>query len=286
MLCRNVLLALLSSVVMTASASAQECVREFIGLGPVQPTLTLPQWNAGLISASQIVRRAPNGTPSPTGKRIFLPIGMSNTAHVFGAFQPFAKPFLLPGTQLVNTAQSNQAAAQWADPGCSCWGVLLEKLVKVGTPAQVGAVFLMLTNAYPTLPPQQNATLFAQHVTAVLGHLRILFPNLHLVYLTSNYYGGYDVGQDKTPEPHGHDEHLTLQGLQDAAIADGRPWVTAASPVLWADGVRPRPWDGLTLECADISGDGVHLSSTGKAKYGRHLFDALRADPTTYGWLW
>lgn len=279
----RLLLCLLLLVPVTAQA--QDCYQPSLGLDPVQPTLTLAQREAGMTAAAQIVKRLPDGTPSSTGRIIYLPVGMSNTMHVFSAFQTVAKPFLRSGTRLINTAQSNQTAAEWADPACPCWAALLTKLAKIGTPAQVGAVFLMVTNAYPppAVPPSPavNATLYAQRITAILGHLRNLFPNLQIVYLSSNYYAAYLSGT-KTPEPHGHYEHLQLQALQDAST--GRPFVRALS--LWADGVIPRHGDQLTMLPTDLKSDRVHLSLLGKPKYGQHVFTVLRDDPMTYHWLW
>lgn len=271
-------------------AAAQDCFRDQTGLDPVLPTLTSPQWNAGLLAASQIVPRLGDGTPSGSGKVYVLAIGMSNTDRVWKGFSQVATAsgLLESHVKLINGAYSGKTAPNWADPTDDVWTRLITiKLANLGlTPAAVSAIFIMMTNGHPTLPPGENATLFAERMHAIRANLDAKgFTNRTIDYLASNYYGGYDVGQDKTPEPHDYYEGLMLQTIQDEAA--GPVWASAVPGYHWADGVRPRPWDGLTLLCADVDPDGVHLNKLiGQPKYGQRLFDALRADPTTYPWLW
>lgn len=277
-----------------ALVSGQECFRDSIGLDPVQPTLTQAQWNAGLNAAAQIVPRLTNGTPSASGKVVLLFLGYSNTELVGKGFIWAVNTFggVRSTVKIVNAGISGQTAEKWANPNHDAWSRLATKLANAGvTPAQVGATFIMGTEGTKLVDSQANAAQFAQHMRQIRANLTAKgFTNRKIDYLSSNFYGGYDVGQDKSPEPHVYYEGLTLQGLQDESNA---VWASAASTYQWADGVRPRPWDGLTLLCpADVKLDGVHLKyelnqpTIGALKYGRWLYDNLRADPTTYGWFW
>lgn len=277
-------------LVMNTAAAGQDCGRDQIGLDPVRPSLTTAQWNAGLSAASHIVPRLGNGAPSSSGKVYVLAIGMSNTGRVWKGFSAVANQsgVLHKNVKLINGAYAGKAASDWADPANDVWTRLIgTKLANLGvSPSAIAAVYIMVTNDHPTLAPAENAELFKARVRAIRQNLDAKgFTNRKIDYLAPNYYGGYDVGQDKTPEPHVYYEGLTMQALQDEAT--GPVWVSAVPGYQWADGVRPRPWDGLTLLCEDVDPDGVHLSKDiGVPKYGQRLFDALRADPTSYGWLW
>jgi hypothetical protein len=267
------------------AARRQNCANNSIGLNPVAVTRTPAQETAGITAASLITPRALNGTPSSNGKVVFLGVGMSNTSNVWNGFRAaMNNAGTAPSTlKWLDATMGGMGAPQWADPSCECWDNLDAKILKANSHAQVGAVFLMLVTPYPWQSPSVNAARYQADVEAVVGQLEDRLPNLKLVYLAGNYYGGYDYGQDKTPEPHGYYENLTLQAIQDSHT--GSSWVSASSSMLWTNGDTPR-WDGLLLQCpADVTDGGVHLSAIGKAKLGGWLYDSLMADPTTAGWF-
>lgn len=270
--------------IFAVSPSAQDCFRDAIGLPPVAITRTPAQLAAGLEAASRITPRALNGNPAENGKVVFLSVGMSNTSNVWNGFRSaMNQAGTAPSTlKWVDATKGGAGAPQWADPTCDCWTDLDAKLVKQNVSAkQVQAIFLMLVTPHPWQSPSVNAARYAQDVESILNQLEAQFPNLQIVYLAGNYYGGYDTNQDKTPEPHGYWENRELQGIQDSHAG---VWVSAATSMLWTDGATPR-WDGLTLLCSDTTDGGVHLNATGKAKMGGWLYDSLMSDPTTLGWL-
>lgn len=272
-------------MLLPSVAGAQDCFRSFIGFDPVPVSRSAAQQAMGQAAAERIVPRLGNGSPSPAGSVAFLSIGMSNTSLVWNGVRLALRnePRILPTLKWVNGAQGGQAADEWANPACPCWAKLDPILANKGeTRATTQAVFLMVTRKFTHQDPATNAFLFRQRVLQILDILTERFPHLQIVYLTSNYYGGYDEGQNKTPEPHDYFEGRELQEVQDSYA--GRLWVSSSSAYLWADGIRPR-WDGLTLLCSDVMDGGVHLSSAGKVKYGRWLLESFMADPTTAGWM-
>jgi len=279
----RLLVLILGFSVFVATPSAQDCFRTSIGLDPVAVTRTPAQESAGLTAASLIRPRALNGNPSSTGKVVFLGVGMSNTANVWNGFRSaMNQTGTAPNTlKWLDATMGGMGAPQWADPSCECWDNLDARVTNNNSHKQVQAIFLMLVTPYPWQSPSANAARYQADVVSVLGQLEARFPNLQIVYLAGNYYGGYDTKQDKTPEPHGYYENLTLQAIQDGYNG---AWVSAATSMPWTDGVMPR-WDGLNLLCSDTTNGGVHLNSAGKAKVGGWLYDSLMSDPTTLGWL-
>lgn len=273
-------------LLLAVPIQAQDCFRDAIGLDPVPITRSAAQLEAGLLAAAAITPRALNGTPASNGKVVFLGVGMSNTANVWNGFRTVLNQSGTAPSSLkwVDATQGGAGAPQWADPTCTCWTDLDAKLVKQKvSAAQVQAVFLMLTTPYPWQSPAANAVRYAQEVEAILVALEDRLPNLQIVYLAGNYYGGYDTNQDKTPEPHDYWENRELQEIQDTH--NGSAWVSAATTMLWTDGATPRAWDGLFLLCSDTTSGGVHLSSAGKTTFGGWLYDSLMSDPTTLGWM-
>lgn len=264
-----------------------DCLHNQIGLDPPIITRSAAQLTAGLAAAARIVPRLLNGTPQSTGQVVFASVGMSNTSNVWAGFRARLNQAGTAPASLkwFDGTKGGHGAPQWADPDDECWTEMTSQLTQRGfSSAQVQAIFMMLVTPFPDQTPEANAVRYQSDVLTILDLLEQRFPNLQIVYLSGNYYGGYDEGQNKTPEPHGYLENGTLQAIQDEY--SGRLWVSASSTMLWADGIRPRVWDGLTLLCpADVTNGGVHLSAVGKTKYGRWLYDALMADPTTAGWM-
>lgn len=191
-----------------AVVAAQDCFRDQIGLDPVLPTLTAAQWNAGLNAAAQIVPRLGNGTASTSGKVYVLAIGYSNTSRVFQGFMTAAQQsgVLRSNVKLLNGAISGKAAPEWANPNDSAWTRLIDtKLANQGlTPAAIGAMFVMMTNGFSGLSPAENTELYKSRMRQIRANLTAKgFTNRKIDYIASNYYGGYDVGQDKVPgAPH------------------------------------------------------------------------------------
>jgi hypothetical protein len=235
-------------------------------------------------AAAQIVPRSPTGDPDANGRIVLLTLGMSNTKQVSeGLRYVFRRETndLHPALTFVNGAQGGMAAAEWANPACQCWTTLSAILDKAAvTDAQVAAIFLMTTVKHPRVDAPTTAAQFAVYTRQILTLIEARFPHVAIVIPAANYYGGYDVGQDKTPEPHQWQQTTTLPDIQETW--SGRTVLAAWHP--WTDGDRVRD-DGLNLELADVTDGGVHLATSGKLKISRTLKAWLWAQPWTYGWL-
>ncbi len=282
---------------------------------------TMPSDHAadGLARAQSIQPLDVLGHPDPAGRVVLLSIGMSNTTQEFcsqGGLQPCnAWTFIGQATvdaevdhsrlALVNGARAGQTAMTWdsaSDPNYD--RVRDVDLAAQGlTEAQVQAAWVKVADANPTISlPDANAD--AYFLEAEIGDiaraLRVRYPNLQLVFLSSRIYAGY-ASSPLNPEPYAYESGFAVKWIVQAqidqiesgSIVDPRagdlddttvaPWLGwAAYP--WADGTNPR-CDGLIWEAADFESDGTHPSQSGEAKVGTMLLDFFKTDPRMRPWF-
>ncbi len=233
------------------------------------------------------------GQPSASGRFAFISIGMSNTTQEFSTFVPMAMsdPLRHPRLAIVDGAQGGMTAADWMNPGCSCWTTLASRLQQAGVaPAQVATAWVKLADRQPSTGFPAYARTLSTETAAVLRQLKTRFPNLRMAYLSSRIYAGYATST-LNPEPYAYESAFSVRwtiedqltgALPYAGPGAQAPWI-AWGPYLWADGLRPRS-DGLTWACSDLQSDGTHPSATGRQKVAQMLFDFVRTDATAREW--
>ena len=277
---------------------------------------------AGTARAAAIQPLDTEGNPDAAGRIVLLSVGMSHTTQEFcsaNGLQP-CNPWTFVGQALadagvnhttltfVNGARSGQTAPDWDDPSDPDYARVRDfDLGSVGlTEAQVQVVWLKVADAHPTTPtlpsPDADAFVLEEEMGNILRALRVHYPNLRCVFVSSRSYAGYAL-TDLNPEPYAYESGFAVKWLIQAqidqmanggAIVDPRagdlsyetavPWI-AWGPYLWADGTIPRS-DGLTWELADFeSGDGTHPSTAGETKVGTMLLDFFETDPFTARWF-
>lgn len=273
---------------------------------------------AGLARAAAVEPRDGTGAPAADGRIGLISIGMSNTTMEWCAvagldctawsFTGIAEAD--PAVEhehlvIVNGAASGQTAPTWTDPDASNYDWIRDVVLPVYgmTPAQVQVAWVKLANPNPTaeLPsPSADAFVLEDRLGDVLRALRVNYPNLQLVFLSSRIYAGYTT-YSLNPEPHAYEAGFAMKWVIDAQIQQMRglgtdatagdldyasgvaPWV-AWGPYLWADGLTPRS-DGLTWECSDLASDGVHPSNAGQAKVAELLLDFMLGSEFTAPWF-
>src|SRR3989442_190765 len=120
--------------------------------------------------------------------------------------------------------------------------------------------------------------------------MRLLYPNLRLMYVSSRIYGGY-ASVALAPEPFAYESGFAFKWLVEDQINGDpalsypgkAPWL-AWAPYLWADGLTPRS-DGLTWACSDFQSDGTHPSPSGEQKVANLLLSFFKTDPTATSWF-
>lgn len=251
-------------------------------------------FSAGLQLASAVTPLSSSGTPNASGRYALISVGMSNTTQEFQAFVPLAaaEPSKDPSLAIVDGAQGGQTAADWANPGCSCWTELDTRIREAGiTNAQVAVAWVKLANRQPSGEWPSATVQLKNDTVVVLRALAMRFPNLRLAYLSSRIYAGYAT-TSLNPEPYAYQGGFGMRWVIEDQLA-GRlpftgasrvaPWV-AWGPYLWADGLTPRS-DGLTWACNEFSDDGTHPTDAGRQKVAQRLLDFFRTDSTARQWF-
>jgi len=270
----------------------------------------------GLAASGAIVPRLADGTADPAGTDpesyyALVSIGLSNTTQAFQEFKRDADADLLkhPKLIVVDGAQLGKDANEWAKSTSSVWSTLNTRLTTATkpdgstvtlSPDQVGAAWVMLSNAFPSggFPSFARDDLKAD-LAQIARNLKIKFPNLKAVYLSSPPYGGYSGPADlKQPEPYPYESGFSVKWLIEDQINNvpgvtltEAPWLSWG-PYLWADGLFPRAdgqdWprsNGLTWMCGDYESDGGHPSALGEDKISQILLSFFKTDTTTAGWF-
>ena len=273
---------------------------------------------AGMSHATLIQSLDRNGNPSVSGKIVMVSVGMSNTTQEFCAAgnpapceswsfvgQATRDPAVNHTTLLlINGARGGQAAETWDSPAEANYDYVRDHdLTPAGvTEAQVQAAWLKVANPGPTSSlPAQNADAYrlVTQMGNILRAMKVHYPNLRIVYISSRIYAGYATST-LNPEPYAYESGLAVKWLVQAQIDQRRtaridlragdlndsvaPWI-AWGPYLWADGMNPRS-DGLTWARSDLeSGDGTHPAQTGEQKVGAMLLAFLKQEPTAGSWF-
>jgi hypothetical protein len=278
---------------------------------------------AGMVRVQNVQPLDLQGNPSPNGNIVLLSIGMSNTMQefcgeyvVYTECEPYSfiyKALADPAVDhaslnVINGARGSQVATDWVDPYHENYDFIRDSfLAPFGLgEEQVQIVWLKATNFLmgdPSLPADdaQAYTLMAT-LAEVARTLKIRYPNLQQVFLSSRIYAGYAT-RPLSPEPYAYETGFAVKWLIEAQIeqmASGggdfdslvgdlnyntvAPWL-AWGPYLWADGPTPRQGDGLVWLPEDFGDDGTHPSESGRAKVADMLLSFYKGSPYTRCWF-
>lgn len=272
---------------------------------------------AGSAAAARIQPLDANGKPSLGGRIVLLSIGMSNTTMEFcsGAF-PTCATFSFIGQAradaavdhttlvIVDGARGGQAANSWTSPTMVQFDSAKGRLTRAGvTEAQVQVAWIKQANIQPqeALPDTgADAYTLERELGDIVRALKVRYPNLRQVFLSSRIYGGYATSA-LNPEPYAYEGGFSVKWLVEAQIAqmqnggtvrDARagdlnysrtPWL-AWGPYLWANGMKARS-DGLTYAQQDFGTDGTHPNQSADQKVGKLLLDFFKTSPFTKCWF-
>jgi hypothetical protein len=259
------------------------------------------------------------GRPDAAGKYVLLSIGMSNTTQEFctGGSSSGCDAWTFMGRAaadaavnnttlaIVNGAAGGQEASTWESPTQPNYDRVRDtRLAPRGlSEQQVQIVWLKVADAGPkvSLPaPEADAYTLERRMGNIVRALRVRYPNLQQVFISSRIYGGYAT-TPLNPEPYAYESGFSVKWLIQAqidqsrtgTIADARagdlsdpiaPWL-AWGPYLWADGMTGRS-DGLVWSRQDLTAsDGTHPSQSGQAKVGVMLLEFFKSSPYTSCWF-
>ena len=275
---------------------------------------------AGRIKAAAIEPLDREGRPRSDGAYVLLSVGMSNTTQEFcsGGSAPPCAPWSFTGQAvadpevdqsrlaIVNGAAGGKTSVFWDAPDDQDYDRVRDtRLAPQGlAEKQVQVAWVKLANPQPrvSLPSAQaDAYTMVAQMGDVVRALKVRYPNLRQIFLSSRIYGGY-ASTDLNPEPYAYESGLAVRWLIEAQIrqmatagrpADARagdlnyetvaPWI-AWGPYLWADGLNARS-DGLVWERGDFVSDGTHPSTSGETKVGGMLLAFFKQSPQTRCWF-
>jgi hypothetical protein len=220
------------------------------------------------------------------GKIVLLSVGMSNASAEFATFKRNVdrETTKNPQVVIVNGAQDGYDARRVrAQP--VYWDNVDQRLAAAGAgPEQVQVIWLKEAIAGETRRFPKDARALQADLRAMIRTMKLRYPNLRLVYVSSRTYGGYAI-TGLNPEPVAYDSAYAVRGvIQDRMKGKlTGPWV-AWGPYLWTDGLAGRS-DGLVWTCDDVAEDGTHPSPSGQQKVANLLSNFFRTDPTTKRWF-
>lgn len=266
--------------------------------------VNLPPWthdSAGMAIAHGYVPLDTLGLlDSVNGAWVLLSIGMSNTNLEFGQLMNdlLGDTTLHPYLRFVNGAQGGWAAEEMKYDTSGYWTFPDSRLRWVGLhPIQVQAIWLKNVHQGPSGTFPGEAMALRDDLRDVVRLLKIRYPNLRQVFVSSRIYAGY-ASSGGSPEPYAYESGFANRWLIEAQL-DGNdslnydpsqgvvnaPWI-GWGPYLYADGTTPRASDGLQWDCADFNQtDGTHPATGGIAKVANLLNDFFRASPHATPWF-
>jgi hypothetical protein len=207
---------------------------------------------------------------------------------------------------LVNGARGGQTAAAWVSPASAEYDRIRDQWLRPAglSERQVQVAWVKVANANPTraLPDSAaDAYVLERQIGEIVRALKVRYPNLRQVFLSSRIYAGY-ARSALNPEPYAYESGLAVRWaiasqIEQAQGAVGSPrtgnlrygvgspavWM-AWGPYLWAAGATPRA-DGLSWVPADFAADGTHPARGARQKVGTLLLEFFKTSEVTRCWF-
>jgi len=253
-------------------------------------------------AAAAIVPLDSNGVYSPTGKVVFVSIGLSVAQQPFSEFVQLVDtdPAKNPNLVVVDGATGGATASLLSGVNNNFWNAIIyDYLPNAGVTAnQVEVAWVLDVNGGPKGTFPSDMTGLTTDLEDIAQNLLVKFPNIKIAYYSSINYTGYSDGvKTLNPEPYAYENGFAVKNTILDQIdgdpnmnfnpANGKvkaPWI-AWGPYYWANGMIPRS-DGLVWTCQDLDTDGTHPSSpVGRIKISTQLLTFLKTDDTASKWF-
>ena len=208
---------------------------------------------------------------------------------------------------IVNGALGSQVATLWDSSTESNYDRILERhlIPQNLSEQQVQVAWVKVARANPSISlPATNADAYELLINLgnIMRALKVRYPNLQQVFLSSRIYGGYATTSTLNPEPYAYETGFAVKWLIQAQIdqmqngfgVDMRageldatngtvPWL-AWGPYLWADGMNVRS-DGLMWESSDFEMDFTHPAKKAETKVANRLLTFFKESEFTQCWF-
>ncbi len=261
--------------------------------------------NKALQQAAAVVPLDINGSPSQSGRIVFIGVGASNPRTEFLRFSNQIDTFgnKNPALTLINTCIGGQGIQKMNIATDNYWKQAEKQLADSGLSnkqVQVAWIESDNTQSSDTSFPRAAETLRDEFRT-LLQTMRSFYPNLKLCYISARAYSGFvDLASGATVgrgllHPRDYYNGWAIKMLIEKQMSGDAEYAFegASAPIPfttwgsyhWTDGSRQRG-DGFAIQCStDVGGDGLHLSEAGEIKIGSHMFSYFTNDESTKPWL-
>lgn len=279
--------------------------------------------DAGLAIANAIGPLDTSGNASPNGRIAIISIGISNMtqewrvganndpsssslAFTTKAVALQASGVVNPALLIVDGAKGGIGADMWGaeppDLGMDPWTTVMNRLqFSQSSVAQVQIACVKAAHQGPTTciandgGTPGDAGVLASDFAGVARNLKVVFPNIKLVYFVSRAYGGYATGGNR--EPYAYEQGFGVKWAIEAQLSGSgaygdlswqgaeavAPWMSWG-PYLWANGLQPSG-PGMTWDINDFVSDHIHPSASGVDKASSAFLDFFLTDTTTRPWF-
>ncbi|MEK6644298.1 MAG: hypothetical protein AABZ08_10345 [Planctomycetota bacterium] len=278
---------------------------------------------AGRAIANAIQPINTNGVNDPNGRIVLISIGISNMTHEWRvganndpssaalAFTAKVAPLQASGVVnqrvlVVDGAKGPFGADLWgAEPPNLSTDPWLHAITRLqfsqSSREQVQIACVKAAHPGPTTciaddgSTLGDAGLLSQHFAGIARNLKIVFPNIKLVYFVSRSYGGYASSGNR--EPFAYEQGFGVKWAIESQIAANNaygsldyqgpfavaPWMSWG-PYIWANGTTPNGL-GMTWDVTDFVADHIHPSASGVDKASTAFLNFFLADATTRPWF-
>ncbi|MFI5171132.1 MAG: T9SS type A sorting domain-containing protein [Chitinophagales bacterium] len=243
-----------------------------------------------------------------TGKIVLAGFGASTVGGPFNHLVTIMKEYndLNPCMFAVNASNGSDGLNSMYIGNDTYWDYIEDEKIRVKGlyPLQVQAGWLMHSSRIDSNGADAGPYIdslnkrFEVAVNAILYY----YPNIKILYVSGFPYGGYADPMKAIyhvivePSSYHHNfavkELIRRQMAGDPLLKFKAPGAMAPymvwGPPLWADGMEPRAYDGLTWNCNTEftpDGGGYHLTDMGKDKLANILLNFFRTDTLSKSWF-
>jgi len=284
---------------------------------------TIPPDHAaeGRRRSTLIQPRTLGGSVNPDGRIVVLSVGFDNVAEEFcsvngvrpcntWSFTGIAEAdarFNAARVSLVTGAVVGAYAETWDSPTDVNYNRVRDQvLAPLGlSEQQVQVVWMKMATARPALQLPgftSDAFALAELTANAVRALRVRYPNLQMVFISSRIYGGFARIAAHT-EPFAFEAGYATKWVVETQIRQMRgeaaphsvptgdlkypasaPWI-AWGPYLWSGMINNKRSDGLFYEAADFEADGFHPALGAESKVAGMLMEFFETTPQTKCWF-
>jgi len=237
------------------------------------------------------------------GRIVVLGIGASNASSAFNNMERRSSVDTLRNktVRFLNVAQNGIGLQNASSASSEYWKDVAGSVATGGYSSyQVQIAWVMLddTENSDTVFPQ-SAQELANNLFELCKTIKLKFPSVKFVYLSSRPYSGYIDPTETTlgmglvtPRDYIHGWAVKMLIERQINGQEGYAFHGLSSPLpallwssyLWADGTTANS-DGLSWECSDFESDGFSLTKSGSGKAGLSLYMRFSKDQVSKGWF-